>query len=149
LQTSFEFLNDREKNFLSYFAIFPEEVPIPMAAIELLRPMTDMDDLKIVQCVESLDDAALLTFHRNAGEPSLSYVTLHDLQRDFVVHESKSNDNPKCHSTWIKAFRERYGKLYIEGTNSPPYLRRFMILHLVKAGITAEALELLIDPDWI
>jgi hypothetical protein len=39
LQTSFELLDDREKSFLGYFAIFPEDTQIPTAAIELLEPM--------------------------------------------------------------------------------------------------------------
>jgi hypothetical protein len=79
----------------------------------------------------------------------LSYVTLHDLQRDFVVHQSKSYDSRKCHSALVKAFRGRYSKLYTETPNGPPYLRRFMVHHLIKGGMTPEALALLIDPDWI
>jgi len=146
LQTSFELLDDdRDKNFLGHFAIFPEDTRIPLAAIELLGPMANLDALEIERCMEHLDDAALLTFHRNA-EPSSSYVTLHDLQRDFVVWQSK--DNRRSHSALVEAFRDRYHKLYAEEANDP-YLRRFMIHHLVGAGMTAEALALLIDPDWI
>jgi hypothetical protein len=146
LQISFELLDDREKNFLGYFAIFPEDTKIPIAAIELLGPIAKLDGLAIDECVEHLDDAALLTFHRNA-EPSSSYVTLHDLQRDFVVCQSKGNR--RSHSALVEAFRDRYHKLYVDRPNYPSYLRRFMIHHLVGAGMTAEALALLIDPDWI
>jgi hypothetical protein len=150
LQTSFDLLADREKNFLSYFAIFPEDAQIPMAAIELLGPLVQLDELEIEQCVKKLDDAALLTFHRSAENPLSSYVTLHDLQRDFVVHQSKSHDHRKCHSAWANAFRDRYGngKFYGEGP-TPPYLRQFMVYHLVKAGMNSEMLDLLVDPDWI
>ena len=118
-----------------------------MAAIELLGPMANLDELEINKCVENLDDAALLTFHRNAEEPSSSYVTLHDLQRDFIICQSK--DNRKRHAALVEAFRDRYGKLYADGPNYPSYLRRFMVHHLVGADMTAEALALLIDPDWI
>jgi hypothetical protein len=148
LQTSVELLDEREKNFLAYFAIFPEDTQIPITAIELLGPMAKLDELDLERCVENLDDAALLTFHRSA-EASSSYVTLHDLQRDFVVHQSKYNDNRKWHSAWVAAFRERYGKLYTDAPDCPSYLRRFMVHHLVKADMTDEALALLIDPDWI
>jgi hypothetical protein len=149
LQTSFELLDDREKNFLGHFAIVPEDTQIPMAAIELLGPMANLNELDIDECVANLDDAALLTFHRNDEEPLLSFVTLHDLQRDFIVCQSNSNDNRKRHSSLVEAFRDRYGKLYVEGPKDPSYLRRFMVHHLLGAGMTAEALALLIDPDWI
>jgi hypothetical protein len=119
-----------------------------MLAIELLGPMVNLDRVGLVKCVKNLDNAALLTFHRNAEESS-SYVTLHDLQRDFVVHQSKSNENRKCHSALVEAFRDRYRKLYTDVPNCPSYLRRFMVHHLVKADMIEEALALLIDPDWI
>jgi hypothetical protein len=149
LQTTSGFLDDRDKSFLDHFAIFPEDTQIPMAAIELLGPMAKLDDLEVEQCVESLDDAALLTLHRNVEPP---YVTLHDLQRDFVVCKAEERgETGESHAALIKAFRDRYGhgKLYAEEPNYPSYLRRFMILHLLKAGMATEALELLIDPDWI
>lgn len=96
-QISFELLGDREKGFLSYLAIFPEDMPIPMEAIELFGPVAKLDELDVESCVKNLDDAALLTFHGMTEayspivreEPLLSetyeqkpssYVTFHDLR---------------------------------------------------------------------
>ena len=132
LLTSFELLDDREKNFLGHFAIFPEDTHIPIVAIELLGPMANLNGLEIEECVENLDDAALFTFHRNVEKPLLSYVTLHDLQRDFIV--CQSNDNRKRHAAIVETFRDRYGKLYAEGADYPSYLRRFMVYHLLRGG---------------
>jgi hypothetical protein len=146
LETSFKFLDDRDQNFLGHLAIFPEDTQIPMAAIELLGPRANLDNLEMEQCVESLDDAALLTFDRNAELP---YVTLHALQRDFAV--CKAENIEESHAALVKTFRDRYGhgKFYAEEPDYPSYLRRFMVHHLLKAGMTTEALELLVDPDWI
>jgi hypothetical protein len=40
-QTSFELLDERDKNFFGHLAIFPEDTRIPLAAIELLGPMAN------------------------------------------------------------------------------------------------------------
>jgi NB-ARC domain/Trypsin-like peptidase domain/APAF-1 helical domain len=145
LQTSYELLDEREKQFLPHFAIFPEDARIPMTTIELLGPTTGLDELEIDQCIEKLDDAALLTYHRDAA--AVPYVTLHDLQRDFVVCLCK--EPRKSHAALVEAFRNRHRKLYLEGPGDADYFRRFMIYHLLGAAMTAEALALLIDPDWI
>jgi WD40 repeat protein len=149
LQTSFELLHERERKFVAHFAIFPEDTQIPIAAVELLGSIDNLDELEIARSVGHLDDAALLTFHWST-EPSSSYVTFHDLQRDFVVCQSDSNDRLESHSALVQVFRDRYGKLYAEGPNNgPSYLRRFMVYHLLGAKMTTEVFTLLIDPDWI
>jgi hypothetical protein len=145
LQTSYELLDESEKQFLPHFAIFPEDTRVPMTAIELLGPTTGLDELEIDRCVEKLDDAALMTYHRDGS--ATPYVTLHDLQRDFVVCLCK--DPRKSHAALVKTFLNRHRKFYLEGTGHSDYLRRFMVYHLIGGGMRAEVFALLIDPDWI
>jgi hypothetical protein len=149
LDTSYSFLAERERTLLSHFGIFPEDTRIPLTAVELLGDATGLDSLKIKQSLDKLSDVALLTFHRAAADSGASYVTFHDIQRDFAV--SLRKDWHASHASFIKALRKRNkDSLYaLDPVQNDEYLRRFAVRHLAGAGMLDELFALLIDPDWI
>ena len=149
LDASYSFLAERDRTLLSHFGIFPEDTRIPLAAVELLGKATGLDSLKIKQSLDKLSDVALLTFHRAAADSGGSYVTFHDIQRDFAV--SLRKDWRESHASFIRALRRRNkDSLYaLDPVQNDDYLRRFAVHHLVGAGMLDELFALLIDPDWI
>jgi hypothetical protein len=148
LQTSFDLLKEPQKRLFTNFGIFPEDTPIPAETVELLGLATGLDELEIDESIKSLDDASLLTYHD--GDPARPpYITLHDLQRDFVVCSVK--DLQASHACFVDAYRNRFGEsLYdASGKSNAGYFRKFMIHHLIGAGLIEDALGLLIDPKWL
>jgi hypothetical protein len=148
LQTSFDLLEDGQKGLFADFGIFREDTPIPAEAVELLGFAAGLDELETDESVKSLDDASLLTYHEGEqlGSP---YVTLHDLQRDFAV--CLAQDLRASHARFVDAYRKRFGGSFYDanGRSNMKYFRKFMIHHLLGAGLIEEALTLLIDPDWL
>ena len=149
IKVSYDFLGEIEQAFLKRLAIYPEDTRIPLAAIEMLGNASGLDELQCEQTVLRLEDAALLTFHRESRSQSQSYVTLHDLQRDFVTC---LNENPAVdHRTLMQYVKARFGgRLFGEGVApGGDYFRQFLVHHLVGAEMKYELFELLVDPDWI
>ena len=149
IQTSYELLEPREKDLLARFAIFPEDTFIPIGAVELLGSVTGLDALDFDQSLEDLSDAALLTYTRDDSSPARSGISLHDIQRDFV--RRLGGDARANHAAVVQAFCARHnGRLYAaEDEGGSDYLRRFMVHHLIGAGMAEDLFELLIDPHWI
>ena len=148
IKVSYDFLEPSAQEFLKRLAIFPEDAPIPLAALETLGGKT-IDRLKCRQILRRLDDAALLTLHGDAANPERSTVTMHDLQRDFV---SALNKAPAAdHRALVDGLKTRLGGAYFADGDKPgsEYFRRFVVHHLIGAGMSDELFELLIDPDWI
>jgi hypothetical protein len=145
--TSFDLLEKPQRDFFADFGIFPEDTPIPAEAIELLGFANGLDELESDERVKSLDDASLLTYHE--GDGVAAYVTLHDLQRDFVV--GSATDLRTSHARFVDAYRQRFGKSLYDANEKSNfgYFRKFMTHHLLGAGLIEDALGLLIDPEWL
>ncbi|MCK1642500.1 trypsin-like peptidase domain-containing protein [Bradyrhizobium sp. 157] len=148
LSASFDFLKESDREFLGRLAIFPEDTPIPLAAIEILAGKL-VDRLGCRRLVARLDDTALLTFHVDDANPERSTVTMHDLQRDFV---SFLNKVPELdHRTLVEGLEKRFGGRLFANDDRPggDYFRRFMVHHLIGAARHDDLFDMLIDPDWI
>lgn len=76
-------------------------------------------------------------------------MTQHDLQRDFVMALNK--DPSADHRALMEGLRARLGGVLFADWDRPggEYFRRFLVHHLIRAGMSDEMFELLIDPDWI
>jgi hypothetical protein len=149
IKVSFDFLDEPEQGLMKQLAIFPEDTAIPVAAIEILARANGLDPLKCDRFLSRLDDAALLTRHRDLAKPRESSVTLHDLQRDFVSFLNKSPSAD--HRALVEGIKTRFcGRFFADG-DAPggDYFRRFMVHHMIGAGMREELFELLVDPDWI
>ncbi len=148
IKVSYDFLEPPAQEFLRRMAIFPEDAPIPLAALEIMGGKT-IDRLKCKKILSRLDDAALLTFHADPVNPERSTVTQHDLQRDFVMALNK--DPSADHRALMEGLRARLGGVLFADWDRPggEYFRRFLVHHLIRAGMSDEMFELLIDPDWI
>jgi hypothetical protein len=148
IKVSYDFLEPSAQEFLKRLAIFPEDVPIPLAALEILGGKT-MDGLKCRKILSRLDDAALLTLHVDSASPDRSTITMHDVQRDFVraLNKAPAAD----HRALVEGLKTRLGGVYFADGDRPwnEYFRRFIVHHLIGAGMNEELFELLMDPDWI
>lgn len=148
IKVSYDFLEPPAQEFLKRMAIFPEDAPIPLAALEIIGGKT-IDRLKCKKILSRLDDAALLTVHADQVNPERSTVTQHELQRDFVI---TLNEEPSAdHRALMERLRVRLGGAFFADGDRPggEYFRRFIVHHLVGAGMSDELFDLLIDPDWI
>ncbi|HVR58102.1 MAG TPA: NB-ARC domain-containing protein [Pseudolabrys sp.] len=148
ISVSFDFLNDAEREFLQRLAIFPEDIPIPLAAVEILAGKL-VDRLACRRVIARLDDAALLAFHLDRGNTERSTITMHDLQRDFVRYLNKTPETD--HRAMVGELEARFGGRLFADNDLPgaDYFRRFMVLHLIGAARQDDLFDMLINPDWI
>jgi hypothetical protein len=148
IKVSHDFLTASDQDFLKRLAIFPEDTPIPLSALEILSEKT-LDSLECQENVTRLDDLGLLTFQSQVDNPDSSTITLHDLQHDFVVFLNKSPD--RDHIALVDGLKLRFGGALFGDVDIPgrDYFRRFIVYHLIGAGASEALFDLLIDPDWI
>jgi hypothetical protein len=148
MSVSADFLKPPEREFLRRLAIFPEDTPIPLAALELLADRS-ADRLTCRRIIDRLDDAALLTCHRDRDKPERATVTMHDLQRDFVTFLNRTPEAD--HRALLDGLTIRFGgRLFVDDERpGADYFRRFMVHHMIGAGRDDELFDMLIDPDWI
>jgi hypothetical protein len=148
LSVSYELLQQEERDFLRRLAIFPEDTPIPLAALEILT-RTWLDPLACREIATNLDDAALLALHIDADDDRRSTITMHDLQWDFV--RSQNTQPVNDHRALVTGLEEEFGGSLFADDERPggDYFRRFIVHHLIGAGRQDDLFDMLVDPDWI
>jgi hypothetical protein len=148
MSVSLDFLRDSERKYLQWLAIFPDDTPIPPAAIEILASKW-ADRLACRQIIARLDDAALLTFHLDPEDPERATITMHDLQRDFVRFLNKSPEID--HRALIDGLEIWFGGRLFADSDRPgaEYFRRFLVHHFIGAGRSDDLFDVLTDPGWI
>ena len=127
---------DRER-YLD-LAIFPEDVPIPEAALKTL--WADLKPLQVRTLVTRFRDRSLARLDAD------NRLTLHDLQRDFV--RKRASDLPARHVRLVEAYRSQCQNGWASGPDDG-YFFRFLPHHLAAAGRRDELKALLADYAWI
>ncbi len=121
---SLELLSDAERERYAELAVFPEDVDIPLAAVETLWAYSGgLDDLDTEELCQRLFDLSLLSL-------DLSELTLrlHDVLREYL-QPREGEARSSLHGILIEA----YGKLCHKGWASGPedgYFFRFLPHHL-------------------
>jgi WD40 repeat protein len=136
IEASVDFLAADDKAAYLQLAIFPEDAPIPLAALEKLW---DIAGLKLRNRVKLFVDRAL------ARRQDDHTVLLHDLQGDFV--RKRCPDVPATHQALLQSYRPDEGAAWVDVVDD--YLIDWLPYHLMGSGRGDECRDLLFDLAWL
>ncbi len=139
LGLSLKHLNEDERARFGELAIFPEDVNIPLSALEKLWGMTAVHTRRLSQ---KLYHRLSLLQTYDAADPT---IRLHDVVRKYLIQE-EGETLPSIH----EQFLDSYGlERWIDIPANESYLWTHLAYHLVEAGRKEELRQLLFDFDWI
>ncbi|MBA2244751.1 MAG: hypothetical protein H0W11_07320, partial [Gemmatimonadetes bacterium] len=151
LRLSVDALPDDERARYLELAVFPEDVQVPESVVlRLWRQTGGMDAVAARDLLARLKSKALL---ERGSDGERRFVTLHDLQHDFV--RLLVNDLPAVHANLLDALAaelpvtDEAGSAWHLLPPDEPYPWLHLGDHLVSAGRREEFRELLLDPRWL
>uniref|UniRef100_UPI0040562F3F NB-ARC domain-containing protein n=1 Tax=Candidatus Electronema sp. TaxID=2698783 RepID=UPI0040562F3F len=132
-EVSVEDLPPEVQAYYKTLVIFPEDAKIPESVLQLYWEHCPQGDYEPLDAVDLLVERSLLS--RGAGE----FVTLHDLLRDYLTHQS-GGDVASLHKQLLEAYKAEYPG----GWHTIPYEKHFYFykywqFHLQAAGEIAQA----------
>ena len=133
LGVSLDLLEPADRAHCTEFAVFPEDVAIPCAA---LGELWGLDELDVEETLARLDDASLLEFDLGTGT-----VRLHDVMRACFATLLGEAVVP-AHERLLAAWSDRRRLPH-------RYAWRWLAHHLAEAGHADELRALLLDFDWL
>ncbi|MBW2647649.1 MAG: hypothetical protein JRE23_16040 [Deltaproteobacteria bacterium] len=141
--SSLKHLNEDERARFGELAIFPEDVDIPLPALEKLWGMTGgLKPVHIRRLSQKLYHRLSLLQTYDAASQT---IRLHDVVRKYLIKEQEEK-LPSIH----ERFLDSYGlKRWIDLPESESYFWDHLAYHLVEAGREEELQRLLFDFDWI
>ena len=122
------------------FAVFPDDVGVPEAALEVLWGTAGLDRVSTQELVDLLVDRSL------AQRSDDGRLTLHDLQVDYV--RKQVADLPALHRRLVDGYARRCPDGWASGPDDGYFFSR-LVPHLIAAGRADEAQALLLDYDWL
>ena len=133
IAVSLDLLDEADRTRCAELAIFPEDIAVPVAALEELW---GLDDLDAEEVLSRLHDASMIEFDLGAG-----VVRVHDIMLACLGVRLGSH---------ARATHARLLAAWPDVRHLPhPYAWRWLGHHLVAAGRAAELRELLLDLDWL
>jgi hypothetical protein len=137
LGVSLRRLDDTERRRFADLAVFPEDVDVPLAAIEKLWGVSPVATRRLCQ---RLGDLSLLLKVDFAART----IRIHDVVRSHLLENTA--DLPALHWRLLDAYSiDEWSQL----SPDEPYLWNHLAYHLVQAGRTAELRELFADDRWL
>lgn len=153
IEISVQALPDEEQTRLVELAVFPEDEAVPEAAIATLWEQTgNLDDLDTQQLLIKLKRRSLIqvTASGAADSSSIGRVSMHDLIHDYCVRRAQSlyGKVSSLDDKLLTAYRAKCSDGWPSGPNDG-YFFEHLRHHLVSAGHSTEAFQLLQDLDWL
>ncbi len=139
LQVSVDTLDPRIRECYLDLAVFPEDTPVPEAA---LRVLWDLDEYQTQDTVDELVDRSL------AQRDASGRLTLHDLQLDYVRRQVGEGALPALHVGLLERYAARCPRGWATGPDAG-YFFQHLAYHLARAGRRAELRGLLLDFKWL
>ena len=130
---------DVQRRYLD-FAVFPEDTPIPEAALQTFWEPEGLDKHDTQDVVERLVERSL------ARRDDKGHLSLHDLQYDYV--RKQAGDLSVLHNQLLSAYAEQCPNGWHTGTNDG-YFFEHLAYHLVVGGQKEELRKLLFNFDWL
>jgi len=121
------------------FAVFPEDTPIPEAAI---KTVWNLDQYDVEDVVDQLVDLSLAT-RDNDGR-----LRIHDLLLDYLRHRLGAEKLLEAHNRLLQAYAIQCAGQWHDGP-ADGYFFENLLWHLRAAGRNDQALELISDFRWI
>jgi len=132
---------DVQKRYLD-FAVFPEDTPIPEAALQTFWFPEGLDQYETQDVVDLLVERSLA---RRDDKGSLS---LHDLQHDYV--RKQVGDLSALHNRLLSAYATRCADGWHTYPTNDGYFFEHLAYHLKESGHKDELYKLLTQsPDWM
>jgi len=142
VEVGLELLSAEERTRYRELAIFPEDVPIPLAAVARLWRNTGLlSEASTEELCFELKDLSLL----QECDLGWGIIRLHDVMRDYLAGEL-GRRLPRVHAEFLDAVNvKHWGELPAD----EPYLWRHLAYHLCEAGRAVELHALLLDLRWL
>jgi Flp pilus assembly protein TadD len=131
---------DVQRRYLD-FAVFPEDTPIPEAALQTFWEPEGLDKHETQDVVYLLVERSLAR-HNDKG-----HLSLHDLQYDYV--RKQADDLPTLHNRLLNAYTKKCPSGWHTGPNDG-YFFEYLAYHLKESEQKDELYTLLTaSPDWM
>jgi len=148
IEVSLELLNDEQRTRYGELVVFPEDVNIPLVALERLWGATgDFDDFDTEELCDRLHELSLLSHFDLANRT----IRLHKVMHDYLAYQQGTN-LPTLHNQLLDAYRPILNGAAPKATGSwghlppeEPYLWTYLAYHLVKAERHEELLNTVQD----
>ena len=140
LAVSVESLAPRDRKRYLELAVFPEGLPVPQAAIEVLWSTGNLDSLESRELIRRLTARSLL----RRDEESL--YRLHDLQGHYI--RRKARDLPALHRRLVGAYKAHCPDGLASGPDDGYFFEQ-MPYHLARSLRVRELREMLSDFNWL
>ncbi len=142
IAVSLELLSTEERARYQELAIFPEDAPVPLAAVARLWRKTGLlSEASTEELCVRLKDLGLL----QECDLGRAIVRLHDVMRNYLTREFGGR-LPRVHAEFLDAVNvKHWGELPAD----EPYLWRHLAYHLCEAGRAAEVHALLLGLQWL
>lgn len=153
IEVSVQALPPAEQSRLIELGVFPEDETVPEPAIATLWEHTgELDDLDTSSLLLKLKQRSLIQMvSPNATDPnSVSRIGLHDLIHDYCLLRAKQQlgSEQALHEQLLAAYRSKSPDGWPSGPNDG-YFFSHLRDHLVQAGHSKEAFQLLQDLNWL
>jgi tetratricopeptide (TPR) repeat protein len=141
IQVSVEDLEpDVQRRYLD-FAVFPEDTPIPEAALQTFWEPEGLDQHETQDVVDLLVERSLVR------RDDKGHLSLHDLQYDYV--RKQAGDLSVLHNQLLSAYAKQCPNGWHTGTNDG-YFFEHLAYHLKESERKEELYSLLTEsPDWM
>jgi WD40 repeat protein len=143
LGVSLELLDEEEQARYAELAVFPEDLDIPLAAIEVLWGSTGgLDDFDVEELCQRLANHSLVQ-HLNLNPRMLR---LHDVVRSYLIDQCANLS--ALHARLLDAYAAQCEGSWSTGPDDD-YFFLYLPHHLVHAGRRDDVRALLLDFDWL
>jgi WD40 repeat protein len=153
VEASAALLDPGDQERWTELGIFPEDIDIPQALLELLWP-----GRPVARLCEDLEALGLVADYRL--DPPGPRLVLHDLVREYLRWRHRPDERAAVHRRLVEAATGLLPAVDPELTGRSPtpwwmlpddavHLLRWLPYHLGKAGMTTERLALVCDLRWV
>ncbi len=139
LDASLDQLDDDERQLFVDLAVFPEDVDVPLATLELLW---GLDDFETEEYCQRFFELGLLW----SLDVVAQCLRLHDVVRAYL--RAPDDDPRSFDAKLVTAYRERCGGAWYNAPDDG-YVLEWLPSHLVGAGKHDELAKLLFDLRWL
>ena len=139
IDVSMEALSEELQGRYLDFGVFPEDCAIPDTTVATLW---DLDDYDAADTIDQFLDLSLIT------RDSDRRLRIHDLLLDYLRHRLGLDRLVEKHGELLERYAQRCGGKWSQGPNDG-YFFENLIWHLRSAGRPDDALQLLLDFDWV
>ncbi|MBD2472990.1 NB-ARC domain-containing protein, partial [Nostoc sp. FACHB-145] len=140
IQVSVDALEPQIKERYLNFAVFPEDIPIPVPVLQTFWEPEGLDELDVDEIVTTLVNRSL------AQQDQSGCLSLHDLQLDYV--RKQASNLPALHGQLLQAYESKCANGWATGPKDGYFFEQ-LGYHLLQANHREEFRQLLLEFNWL